>query len=110
MASVAPIAPHPPAGTFSPQAGRRDKPRTLAPKSPLPARGERASPRVKPEERGSHRYRTSLLRLRELLHIPWGPRFIAAMPVRQTSISPSGFMMAMNCSILEGLPVISNTK
>ncbi|MEY9163018.1 hypothetical protein ABIE78_001137 [Sinorhizobium fredii] len=43
-------------------------------------------------------------------YIPCGPRFIAAIPVRQTSIRPSGFMMAMNCSIFEGLPVISKTK
>ena len=44
------------------------------------------------------------------LHIPCGPRFIAATPVRQTSTSPSGFMMAMNCSILDTRPVISKMK
>lgn len=34
-------------------------------------------------------------------YIPCGPQFIAATPVRQISTSPSGFMMAMNWSILE---------
>ena len=43
-------------------------------------------------------------------YIPCGPRFMAATPVRQTSTRPSGFMIAMNCSILETLPVISKMK
>ena len=38
------------------------------------------------------------------------PRAIAAMPVRETSASPSSIMIEMNCSILELRPVISNTK
>jgi hypothetical protein len=38
------------------------------------------------------------------------PRLTAAIPVRQTSTRPSGPMIAMNCSILEVRPVISNTK
>jgi hypothetical protein len=35
---------------------------------------------------------------------------MAAMPVRDTSISPSSIMMETNCSIFEVRPVISNTK
>lgn len=43
-------------------------------------------------------------------HIPCAPRFIAAIPVRQTSIRPSGFMIATNWSIFDDLPVISRMK
>ena len=44
------------------------------------------------------------------VYMPCGPRFIAAMPVRQTSIRPSGFMIATNWSIFDDLPVISKMK
>src|SRR4029453_3061668 len=43
-------------------------------------------------------------------YIPSGPRMIAAIPVRETSMSPSGSIKLMNCSILSVAPVISNTK
>ena len=43
-------------------------------------------------------------------YIPSGPRLIAATPVRHTSTRPSGFMIAMNCSILDIRPVISKMK
>src|SRR5215510_445558 len=43
-------------------------------------------------------------------YIPSGPRMIAAIPVRETSTSPSGSIKLTNCSILSVAPVISNTK
>src|SRR5215831_19244971 len=46
----------------------------------------------------------------EATYMPLGPRAMAAMPVRETSPSPSSVMIEMNCSILELRPVISNTK
>ncbi len=42
--------------------------------------------------------------------IPSPPRWTAAMPVRETSTSPRGFMIVMNCSTLEVRPVISKVK
>ena len=44
------------------------------------------------------------------IHIPSGPRPIAATPVRDTSTRPSGRIRSMNWLILAELPVISNTK
>src|SRR5262245_58812835 len=43
-------------------------------------------------------------------YIPSGPRMMAAIPVRETSTSPSGSIKLTNCSILSVAPVISNTK
>ena len=41
--------------------------------------------------------------------MPSAPRDIAARPVRTTSTSPSGTISEMKLSILDGLPVTSNT-
>jgi hypothetical protein len=40
----------------------------------------------------------------------FGPRLIAATPVRHSSTNPSGAMMAMNSSTLGELPVTWKTK
>src|SRR5262245_42455750 len=45
-----------------------------------------------------------------LAYIPSGPRWIATMPVRDTSTRPIGNISAMKLSILSEAPVISNTK
>src|ERR1700730_19063202 len=43
-------------------------------------------------------------------HIEFGPRDMAATPVRDTSTRPIGRMRSMNWSILPTAPVSSNTK
>ncbi len=43
-------------------------------------------------------------------YMPCGPRFMAAIPVRQISLRPSGFMTETNWSIFDDLPVISKMK
>src|ERR1700732_1267992 len=43
-------------------------------------------------------------------HIGFGPRDMAATPVRDTSTRPIGRMRSMNWSILPTAPVSSNTK
>src|SRR5262245_4786108 len=50
------------------------------------------------------------LHSRSPAYIPSGPRWIATIPVRETSTSPSGSISAMKLSILSEAPVISNTK
>ena len=66
--------------------------------SSMPGRRARACA----TEARAARARDGRLQARSCAHMPLGPRAMAAMPVRDTSISPSSVMMEMNCSILRG--------